>query len=248
MVVVWVRDWLARHCLVSSRCRQHLPDPCLLGSHHPESYSSASTVSRAELGVQGTARAVVARLLCYVHLCTPGCLTQEVGLCFLHSRPTVLTQCTHLCPTWSFSVDLATGRLWAVLTPPWFLYKELLSTCGPGEPVGSACCVHLPPSSPFQDPAPLIIMPPPPPPPALWQEEQTGRPHTELVVYKSLPGSSVCLSTYISVSLSKGKGGLSCKNPKYNSMNTCVLVSLSVAVKPRGAVAHRARPSVLAGG
>ena len=129
---------MARHCLVSSRCRQRLSDPCLLGSYHPEPYSSARTVSRAELGVQRTARAAVARILRHVHLCTPGCLTQEVGLCFLHSRSTMLTQCTwYLCPTWSFSVDLATGRLWAVLTPPWSLYKELLSTCGPGEPVGS---------------------------------------------------------------------------------------------------------------
>lgn len=38
---------------------------------------------------------------------------------------------------------------------------------------------------------------------------------------------------YISVYLyGRGKGD-SCKNPKYNSMNTCILVSLSVAVKPR---------------
>lgn len=91
------------------------------------------------------------------------------------------------------------------------------------------CCVHLPPSSPFRDTAHHAPLHPHP----HWQEEQTGRPHTELVVYKSLPGSSVCLSMYISVYLyGRGKGD-SCKNPKYNSMNTCILVSLSVAVKPR---------------
>ena len=152
--------WLARHCLVYSRCRQRLPDPCLPGSHHPGPYSSARTASRAELGVQGTAWAATARHLHHMHLCTPCCLTQEGGGPVLPSLWTHGADPVHppgpLVRTWP------QGSCGPTLIPPWSLHKELLSTCSPGEPGGSSV---LCPSASLQPlPRHCASCPPPPPP------------------------------------------------------------------------------------